>query len=131
MFYFLSLGVNALFAALGAGWLGNALAADGSRTRLLPIWVVSEVAAILAAVANVMFVDAASVRAVSQFTLGGRMMASVMIVVFAAAIATWILRSSDHNVGRDVRTTAILLVLALLYVIGGMILDGILVPIPA
>jgi len=125
IFYFLSLGVNAIFAAFGAVMIGNVLAADGSRGRLLQISGVAEIAAIVVAIANLVFVDTTSASAVS------RMNASTVIVILAAAMATWILRGSGRREARDARTAAILLVLAVLYVVGGMVLDGILSPIPA
>lgn len=134
LFWFLSLGLIALLAALGAVWAGNALAVDGTKSRLLSVVGASEAAAALIAVGNLILLDTASDHLISQLTPFARITASTVMMALVAAAMTLRLRSREadavHISSRDPRIAVILLVLAALVVIGAVVLDAFLSPNP-
>lgn len=133
-FYFLSLCFTALVAALCAVFVGNALAADGRRGRLWSVVGVSEVAGILAALANVAFVYGVGDRgALAQIGLGQRTTLSAVLIALVSGVAAWGLRRPPGTPGaeasKDARSAVLLLALALLVLVSAMIIDGISSPV--
>lgn len=120
LFYFLSLCFTALVAALCGVFVGNALAGDGRRVPLWLVVGVSEVAAILAALANLVFVlypviDGVSITPVS---LGQQMTFNTIAISLVSCVATWSLRRppgfSDTEAPKDARSAMLLITLALI-----------------
>lgn len=136
--YFLSLCFTALMAALCAVLVGNALAVDGRRVRLWAVVGVSEAAGVLAALANVVFVDA-FVDAVddgnglSPISLGQQMAFSTVLISLVSSVATLGLRRPPVTPGaeapKDAKSAVLLILLALLLVVSGMVIDGISSPV--
>jgi hypothetical protein len=104
----LTFGIGAIFAAIGASWVGNRLATERTRSRLLPIVGISETTAVVVAVGLLAlmlnhlptpgFVIERSGMA------PGRIVDVVLGMVFialSASWATWRFRSSERRTGRD------------------------------
>jgi hypothetical protein len=129
IFYFLSLGIIALFAALGAVWAGNALAGRDRRELLWVIVGVSEVAALVVALANLAFVEVSQLNT----SVAPQINASTAALVLVAAAAAWRFHQSgggsDGGTPRDARSAAILLALAMLFLIVGFVVDGAFTPV--
>ena len=89
LFYFLSLCFTALVAALCAVFVGDALAADGRGVRLWSVVGVSEVAGILAALANLAFVESVGNRVgLAQIGLGQQMTLSAIFVALVSGLGS-------------------------------------------
>ena len=130
LFYFLSLCFTALIAALCAVLVGNALAGDGRRVRLWAVVVAAEAAGVLAALANLVFVDTLSGGngALSRIGLGQQMDSSMIVVSLISGVAAARLRRSPVDAGagalRDTRSAVLLIVLASLLLVAGVVIDG-------
>ncbi len=122
----LAFAVGALFAAIGAGWVGNLLASGGSR--FLPIVAVSEITSTVVAVALLVLMAT---------TPPGTLPAPFFVVALGmipialgASWAAWRFRSPEHHMGRDAAITlglvglAVLLFVATLFVAGLLGLTG-------
>jgi hypothetical protein len=117
----LTLVVAAVFAALGASWVGTILAPDRTITRLLPVVIASEVAAILAAI----FVLTGAIPAVMQaegwvrayhrmYLFG----AAMVVIGLATSWAVWRFRESERRLIRDAFSTVGLAGLGALVFVG-------------
>lgn len=133
--YFLSLCFIALVAALCAVLAGNVLAADGRRTRLWLVVGVSEVAAVLVALANTFLVtypiiDGVSVTPVS---LGQQMTLNTIAISLVSTAATWSLRrpptATATDAPKDTISALLLVALALLLMVSGIVIYDVLVPV--
>jgi hypothetical protein len=134
LFYFLSLCFTALVAALCAGFVGDALAANRRRVRLWSVVGVSGVAGILAALANLAFVDSVGNRVgLAQISLGQQMDLSAIFIALVSSVAAWGLRRPPVTPGtkapRDARSAVLLLLLASLLLVAGVVIDGISGPV--
>lgn len=104
----ITIGSAALVSALGAGWVGTFVATDGTRSRLLAVVGISEVAAGVLAVAFL------SVPLPPGFLLLG----AVATIAAAASWSTWRLRGPGERIDRGV---AALLVLATAVLVLGLL----------
>lgn len=135
LFHFLSLCFTALVAALCAVFAGNALAEDGRGVRLWLVVGVSEVAAILAALAHLAFVVYPVVdgSGIAQVSLGQQMTFSAVAISLVSGVATWGLRRPPATPGteapKDTKSAVFLIVLALLLAISGIVIDGMSSPV--
>ena len=108
----LALAVAAVLASLGAGWAGNRLASDHTRTQLLRVVGVTEA---VAAVLAVVFLAIAALRLVllgPVFYLG---LFCALVLALTATIATGRFRSRQ-SASNDGRLTVWLLVLVVVSV---------------
>jgi hypothetical protein len=124
LFYFLSLCVTALIAALCAVLAGNALAGDGRRIRLWSVVGLGEAAAVVAALGNLPF---AGSSVSSQIGLGRQMLISAAGIAVVCGVAAWGLSRPSgvsHSGAQDARSVALLVALALLLLVSGMVIDG-------
>lgn len=134
LFYFLSLCVTALIAALCAVLVGNALAGEGRRVRLWAVVGVSEAAGVLAALANLAFVYAVGDgNGLSRIGLGQQLTFSTIVVGLVSGVTACGLRRPVVAPGvgapKDARSAVLLIVLALLAVVLGLAIDGISSPV--
>ena len=130
LFYFLSMCVTALMAALCAVLVGNVLAGDGRRVRLWAVVGVSQAAGVVAALANLAFVYATGDGSVfPRIGLGQQMTLSTIVVALVSGAAACVLRRPAAAPGagapKDARSAMLLIVLALLVVVLGLMIDGI------
>lgn len=86
----LTLCIGALVAAVAATWTGNLSSPDGTRGRLPAIFLVSEIAAAISAVAVLVLWNS-----VPPFLYG----VPLLVVAAAASIATWRLRGAKGRLG--------------------------------
>lgn len=108
----LALGVAAILASIGAGWIGNRFAADSTRTQLLAVVGVTEsVAALIAVVVLVI----EGLRAALLGPLLYLAIFCILALALAATIATWRLRSRETT-SKDRVLTLGLLILAVVSV---------------
>lgn len=114
----LAFGVGALFAAIGAGWVGTFLASDQTRSRLLAVVGVSEATAAIVTVIGFLLLlfpaFAFSVLGILfvQYGLG------MVVIALVASWATWRFRSSRTHMGWDAMLTLVLAGLAPLIIMG-------------
>lgn len=112
----LAMGSGALLAALTATWVGSfLLAEDGTRSRLLPVVGVTEVAAV--ALAGIVMALALLEIPVSLITF---LLASAVLLAGAATAAAQRLRTPHVNVQRDLGVSLVLVAVAVLVVVGGI-----------
>jgi hypothetical protein len=110
----LALALGGLLGALGASWMATLLSHDGSRTRLLPVVLATEVAVVVTALLLVGSLALGTnvgpgVQAVPAIVLGA---AGSLVPALVATLAAGRLRSSDRVFEADVRLTLVLLALA-------------------
>ncbi|MFN2557013.1 MAG: hypothetical protein ABR592_09100 [Nitriliruptorales bacterium] len=106
----LALAFGALVCALGAGWMGNLFSPDRSRTSLLHVVAVTEVAAVL--VAPVTFLVLATPLGPLVFARGIFVLVLPMFIVAAVAtVATWRFRGAGPEPGKALALTVALVVL--------------------
>ena len=134
LFYFLSLCFTALVAALCAVFVGDALAADGRGVRLWSVVGVSEVAGILAALANLAFVYGVGDRGgLAQIGLGQQMTLSAIFIALVSGVAAWGLRRPSVTPGteapKDAISAALLILLALILLIAAVVFYDISNPV--
>jgi hypothetical protein len=104
----LSLAVAAVLASLAAGWVGNRLAADHTRTQLLPVvWATLAAAVVLA----VLFLANAALRLVILGPVFYPGLVCALVLALAATIAAGRFRGRQ-TAGGDIRLTLLLLVAA-------------------
>ncbi len=119
----LAFGVGALFAAIGAGWVGTLLASDHTRSRLLSVVGVSEAIAAVVAVIGLVLrrLPGLEVPLFGSMVLSGTMLFGLGMVPVALG-ASWATRrfrsSGPHRLGKDVGITMGLLALAALALVG-------------
>lgn len=134
LFYFLSLCFTALLASLCAVFAGNVLAVDEHRARLWFVVGVSEVAAILVALANTVLVTYPVIYGVSitPVSLGQQMMFNTVAISLVSTAATWSLRrpptATDTDAPKDTISAVLLILLALLLMVSGIVIYDMLVP---
>lgn len=132
--YFLSLCFTALVATLCATLAGNALAGDGRRVRLWLVVGVSEVAAILVALANTVLVTYPIIDGVSitPVSFGQQMTFNTVAISLVSTAATWSLRrppkATDTDAPKDTISAVLLVALALLLMVSGIVIYDMLVP---
>jgi hypothetical protein len=134
LFYFLSLCFTALVAALCAVFVGDALAANGRRVRLWSVVGVSEIAGILASLANLAFVDSVGNRGgLAQISLGQQMDLSAIFVALVSGVAAWGLRRPPVTPGteapKDAISAVLLILLALILLIAAVVFYDISNPV--
>jgi hypothetical protein len=121
----LTFGIGAIFAAIGASWVGNRLVPDHTRSRLLPIVGIAETTAIVVAVALLVLMS--NHLPTPGFVIEwsgmapGRIVDVVLGMVFialSASWATWRFRSSERRPGRDAAIMLGLVGLSILTFIG-------------
>ena len=114
--YPLALCIAAVFAALGAGWMGTILRAGEGRTRLLPVAGVSVGVAALLAVAVLLFLAWAENQRPAVVTLSPFHIAAVVpaLIALVAVLATVRLRTTAHTLRGDVLSTLGLLAASVL-----------------
>ena len=113
----LMFGIAALFAALGASWVGILVSPDGSSSRILPVVCVSEVTA---GVMVILFLIPAVEESMFRY-LGSPAMVLVAITVLmglGASWAAWRFRSPGRRIRKDALMTLGLMGLA------GLVLAG-------
>jgi hypothetical protein len=108
----LALGVATILGSLGAGWAGNWLAPNHTRTQLLRVVGVTEV---VAAIVAVVVLANAALRLVLLGPLLYVGLSCILVLALAATIATWRFRSRERA-SRDGLLTLGLLVLAVVSV---------------
>ena len=86
-----------LFAGLGAAWAGTLFSPDGSRSHLLGVLLVSEVAAVFALAAGAALVlvppwSAAFPEPSGDATVGEALLVCDFVVAAGASAAAWLLR---------------------------------------
>lgn len=99
----LTFSISAIFAAIGAGWVGNLFAPGYARSQFLPIVGVSEVAAtivtVIAVVVAVVLYVPFFIPPIYRFGFG------VIFIALSASEATWHFRSPESSLGKDVTIT--------------------------
>jgi len=103
----LALGVTAVLASLGAGWAGNFLAGDGTRTQLTQV---VGITLLTAAALAALFLINAGLRLVilgPVFYLG---LTCALVLALAAALATWRMRSTQRGTRDGLLTLGLLAV---------------------
>jgi hypothetical protein len=124
----LAFGVGALFAAIGAGWVGTLLASDQTRSHLLAVVGGSEAIAAVVTVIGFFLggfyspawrMPGFGVSVPVRFGLG------MVIIALAASWATGHFRSRGRRLGQDAITTVGLVVVSLLAVIGTLLVASI------
>ncbi len=117
--WFLAFGAGAVFAAIGASWVGTLLASDHTRTRLLCIVGVTEaIAAVVAVIGFLLLRIPAVGSSIFGQILDLSLLLGMVIVALAASWATGHLRGPRLHLGRDVLTTLGLVGLSMLGVVG-------------
>ncbi len=119
--WFASFGIGALFAAIGAGWVGTSLASDQTRSRLLLVVGVSEATAAVVAVIGYLLLQTPVFRSsilLPVLTFG----LSMVVVALAGSWATLRFRSSGGSLALDLLITFGLVGLAVLVHIKTIIL---------
>lgn len=116
----LAFATGALFAGLGAAWTGTLFAPDRSRSRLVPILLASEVAAVLALLAGAALLVSPRVSGgYGGPTLAEALWICVPIVAAGASLATWWFRhASGRRLSNDAAISLVLATLAPLIVAG-------------
>jgi hypothetical protein len=100
----LTLVVAALSAAIGAGWVGILLAPDHTSSRLLPVVIASEVAAIFMVVATPVLIPVLGL--VPLISSSAHLLGAAMVVIgLTSSWAAWRFRSSGHRWARDALLT--------------------------
>ncbi len=124
----LTFGICAIFAAIGAGWASNLLVPGHTRSRFLPVVGISEVTAVVVAVALLgltvfffpRFPAFASMLGPPIFLLG----TGVIFIAMSASWAAWHFRSLEGHMAKDVAITLGLVGLAILAFVATLFLAG-------
>ena len=106
----LAMAVAGLLAAIAAGWTGNLMAGDGTRTHLYHTAAAVEVAA--AAIATVVLIAAAVTGSLFGPWFYIALFCSVLRAI-AAAAAVWRFRVPPNMAGREWARTGLLLAIAI------------------
>lgn len=120
----LAAGIGALIAALGGSWAGTLLSPDGTRTRLLPVVLASEVTAALAVI--VLIAPMLPGPLIFRFAL------ATLIIALGASWATWRFRGPRGRMDRGAAITLVLAVIVLiltLLVLNGSVIRGLFGPL--
>jgi len=108
----ITVGSAALVSALGAGWVGTFVATDGTRSRLLGVVGVSEVAAGVLAVAFLLV----------PLPPGFLLLGTVVVIALTSSWSTWRFRGPGERIGREV--AAVLILATAVLVLGLLALSG-------
>jgi hypothetical protein len=120
----LATGIGALLAALGGSWAGTLLSPDGTRTRLLPVVLASEVTAALAVILLVAPILLGPL--ILRFSFG------TVIIALGASWATWRFRGPRGSMDRGAAITLVLAMIVLiltLLVLNGSVIRGLFGPL--